>query len=100
MRLSRSDGESRPMTLGHALAAKVRLIVWCKACGHRAEPDIADLVARYGEGTTVIDWARRLRCSACDGRDVDFVVSRASGALPHGTGEEQKVFGFARASTP
>jgi hypothetical protein len=22
------------MTLGGALAAKVRLIVWCKACGH------------------------------------------------------------------
>jgi hypothetical protein len=30
------------MTLGQALAAKVRLIVWCKACGHRAEPDIAE----------------------------------------------------------
>jgi len=66
------------MTLGHALAAKVRLIVWCKTCGHRAEPDIADQVTRYGEATTVIDWASRLRCSACDGRDVDFVVSGAA----------------------
>jgi len=26
---------------------------------------------------TVIDWAARLRCSACGGRVVDFVVSGA-----------------------
>jgi hypothetical protein len=36
------------MTLGGARAAKVRLIVWCKACGHRAEPDIAEQVAQHG----------------------------------------------------
>jgi len=42
------------------------------------KPDVADLVARYGEGTTVVDWASRLRSSACDGRDVDFVVSGAT----------------------
>jgi hypothetical protein len=65
------------MTLGQALAAKVRLIVWCKACA-RAEPDIADQVARYGADTAVTDWAQRLRCSACDGREVDFVVSGAA----------------------
>jgi hypothetical protein len=29
------------MTLGGALAAKMRLIVWCKACGHQVEPDLA-----------------------------------------------------------
>ena len=28
-----------PMTLGSAAAAKLRLMVWCKACGHRSEPD-------------------------------------------------------------
>ena len=66
------------MTLGQALAAKVRLIVWCKTCQHRAEPAVADQVARYGGDTTVIDWASRLRCSACDGREVDFVVSGAA----------------------
>jgi hypothetical protein len=38
MKRKRSEGESAPMTLGGALAAKVRLIVWCKSCGHRAEP--------------------------------------------------------------
>jgi hypothetical protein len=42
MRRKRSEGESVPMTLGQALAAKVRLIVWCKACQHRAEPDVVD----------------------------------------------------------
>jgi len=66
------------MTLGGALAAKVRLIVWCKACQHRAEPDIADQVARYGAHTTVIDWARRQRCSSCGERQADFVVSGAA----------------------
>ena len=78
MRRKRSDGESAPMTLGNALAAKARLIVWCKTCWHRAEPAVADQVARYGADTTVIDWASRLRCSACDGREVNFVVSGAT----------------------
>ena len=78
MRRKRSEGESAPMTLGQALAAKVRLIVWCKACQHQAEPDIAEQVARHGEAMTVPDWARRLRCSACDGREADFVVSGAA----------------------
>ena len=59
------------MTLVQALATKVRLIVWFKACGHRAEPAVADQVASYGGDTAVIDWARRLRCTACE----DFVVS-------------------------
>jgi hypothetical protein len=66
------------MTLGNALAAKVRLLVSCKTCGHRAEPDVADQVAHRGEAMTVIDWAARLRCSACGGQDVDFVVSGAA----------------------
>jgi hypothetical protein len=78
MRRNRSEGESVPMTLGQALAAQVRLIVWCKNCWHRAEPDVADQVARYGGDTAVIDWARRLRCSACEGHEVDFVVSGAA----------------------
>jgi hypothetical protein len=78
MRRKRSEGESVPMTLGRALDAKVRLIVWCKGCGHRAEPDVAAQIARYGVDTAVIDWASRLRCSACGERAVDFVVSGAA----------------------
>jgi hypothetical protein len=56
----------------------VRLTVCCKACGHRAEPAVADQVVRYGGDGSLIDWARRLRCSACDSREVDFVVSGAT----------------------
>jgi hypothetical protein len=56
MASSRDKGESAPMTLGQAVAAHVRLIVWCKSCNHRAEPDIATLVAQHGSGMTVIDW--------------------------------------------
>ena len=38
---SRQESESGPMTLGQALAAHVRLVVWCKSCSHRSEPDVA-----------------------------------------------------------
>jgi hypothetical protein len=65
------------MTLGNALAAKVRLIVWCKACGHQVEPDIAAQVDRYGAGMTVLDWEARLVCTRCGARDADSVVSGA-----------------------
>ena len=79
MRRKRSEGESTaPMTLGQALAAKVRLIVRCRSCGHRTEPAVANQAASSGADTAVIDWASRLRCSACDGREVDFVVSGAT----------------------
>jgi hypothetical protein len=74
--MRRKEGVA-PMTLGQALAAKVRLLVWCKCCWHQAEPDVADQVARYGADTAVTDWAR-LRCLACEGNEVDFVVSGAA----------------------
>ena len=48
-----------PMTLGSAAAAKVRLMVWCKACGHRSEPDPADQARWYGPETTVPEWRTR-----------------------------------------
>jgi hypothetical protein len=51
------------MTLGNAAAAKVRLIVWCKACGHQVEPDPGEHARRYGAETTVSDWKQRLACS-------------------------------------
>jgi len=65
------------LTLGQAFVAKVRLIVWCKTCLHRFEPDTAELVDQHGAATTVLTWARRLRCSECRARDADFVVSGA-----------------------
>jgi hypothetical protein len=63
------------LTLGQAVTTKVRLIVWCKACLHRFEPDTATLAEQHGAATSVMAWARRLRCSQCGARDADFVVS-------------------------
>jgi hypothetical protein len=44
----------RSLTLGEAAAAQVRLIVWCKACQHRFEPDTAELAKQHGAETTVL----------------------------------------------
>ena len=44
------------MTLGAAAAAQVRLIVWCKACQHKVEPDPAGMAERYGADTSILDW--------------------------------------------
>jgi Zn finger protein HypA/HybF involved in hydrogenase expression len=63
------------LPLGNAAAAHVRLIVWCKACGHRVEPDPVEMAERYGAETTVPEWRKRLVCSACGSRNVDMVVT-------------------------
>ena len=63
------------MTLGSAAKAHLTLMVWCKDCRHRAEPDPAELAERYGAETTVPDWSKRLVCSQCGSRNVSFVVS-------------------------
>ena len=48
-----------PATLGSSAAAQVRLIVWCRDCRHKVEPDPAEQVARYGADLPVRDWVRR-----------------------------------------
>ena len=63
------------MTLGDAAKAGVRLIVWCRDCQYRAEPDPAEMAERYGAETAVIGWRGRLVCSKCGGRQIDMVVS-------------------------
>ena len=63
------------MTLGGAAAAGVRLIVWCRDCRHRVEPDPAGLANRYGAETTVLECKARLVCSGCGSRKVDMVVT-------------------------
>jgi hypothetical protein len=65
------------MTLGSAAAAQVRLIVWCRECHHQAEPDPAEMATRYGADTPVRDWHKRLVCSRCGGREIDFVLTGA-----------------------
>jgi Zn finger protein HypA/HybF involved in hydrogenase expression len=63
-----------PMTLGNAAAAHVRLIVWCKACGHRT-PDPVEMAERYGAETTVPESREQLVCSRCGSRNVRMVVT-------------------------
>ena len=53
-----------PATLGSTAAAAVRLIVWCKACRHQIEPDVAAMAEAYGAATPVRDWVSRLVCLA------------------------------------
>ena len=64
-----------PMTLGNVAAARVRLIVWCGEGGHQIEPDPAEMAARYGADTSVLDWRERLVCSRCGRRNADMVVT-------------------------
>ena len=64
-----------PMTLGSAAANHVRIIVWCRACGHQVEPDPAEMAARYGTEMSVLDWRERLICSRCGSRDTDMVLT-------------------------
>jgi hypothetical protein len=66
-----------PMTLGNAAAVRVRLIVWCRDCGHQVEPDPVEQAGRYGEATSVLDWRARLVCSHCGGRAIDMVLTGA-----------------------
>jgi hypothetical protein len=40
-----------------------------------AEPDPAELTRRYGADTSIPDWHRRLLCSRCGGRAIDFVLT-------------------------
>jgi len=64
-----------PLTLGVTAAAHVRVIVWCRDCCHRVEPDPAEMARRYGAETTVPEWRERLVCSQCGSRQVDFVAT-------------------------
>jgi hypothetical protein len=68
-----------PMTLGSAAAARLRLLVWCKACQHQVAPDPGEMAARYGAATSVLDWHERLVCSRCGSRQSDMVVTGTKG---------------------
>jgi len=66
-----------PATLGSTASAGARIVVWCKTCNHQIEPDPGELAARYGADMPVRDWHKRLVCSRCGGREVDFVLTGA-----------------------
>ena len=42
---------------------------------HQVAPDPAEIAARYGADTPVLNWRDRLLCSGCGGRQVDMVVT-------------------------
>jgi rubredoxin len=88
------------MTLGSAAAAGVGLIVRCRNCGHRIEPDPAEQAQRYGAGTPVPDWRQRLACPACGSRDVDMVVTGTGwrGLIPSDRPTLRSQAAFVRAS--
>jgi hypothetical protein len=51
----------------------VRVLMWCKACRHRADADLPALVAA-GRGDAPLR-ALRFRCTACRSRLTGFVVT-------------------------
>jgi hypothetical protein len=63
------------MTLSNAAAAHVRLIVWCLDYGDQVEPDPAEMAGRDGAEMSIPNWQKRLVCSACGSRRIDFVVT-------------------------
>ena len=71
-----------PMTLDRAVAAKVRLIV-VPSLRPQVEPDPGELANRYGADTSVLDWHKRLVCSRCGSRQVDFVLTVSRGVGRH-----------------
>src|SRR5437763_5143816 len=77
------------MTLGQALAAQVRIIVWCKSCDHRAEPDIATQVAQHGSGMPVPDWARLFALFPMRGAGCRFRGERGE-AVEQGSNRSKK----------
>jgi hypothetical protein len=66
---------ARPWRRRSTAKTGLRLIVWCRGCGHQVEPDPAQLTQRYGAETPVLEWRERLVCSLCNSREIDFVVS-------------------------
>ena len=66
-----------PATLDSTAAAQVRIVVWCRDCRHQIEPGPAELAARYGADAPIPEWHKRLVCSKCGSRDVDFVLTGA-----------------------
>jgi hypothetical protein len=51
----------------------VRVLVWCKACRHRADTDLPSLVSA-GRGDIPLR-SLRFRCTGCGSRLADFVVT-------------------------
>ena len=58
----------------------VRVLVWCKACRHRADADLPALISA-GRGDTPLR-SLRFRCSDCRSCLTDFVVTGRDNPKP------------------
>jgi hypothetical protein len=65
------------MTLGNAAAARARLVVWCKACRHGANPTPPSRLAGMDQRRQSLTGAKRLVCSKCGSRNVNMVMTGA-----------------------
>jgi len=65
----------QPMTLRNAAAAACDSSCGAGGCQHQVEPDPAEMAARDGAETGVLERRDRLVCARCRGREVDMVVS-------------------------
>jgi len=67
-----------PATLGSSAAAQEIIIVWCRDpdCLHQVKHAAAEQAARYGADMPVRDWVKRLVCSQCGSRRLDFYLTK------------------------
>jgi hypothetical protein len=63
------------MTLESEAAACLHLTIWCKAYGHRAEPDPCEQARWFGPELPVPVWRKRLVCLAVWERKDDMVMT-------------------------
>jgi hypothetical protein len=79
----------------------VRLIVWCKACQHQIEPDLAEITARYGANPSVLDWRERLVVPGASGpAGSDFRRETSGRSLPTREGRSPSAVGAANRRSP
>jgi len=68
---------SPPATLGSMAVFGRRIIVWCPGCGHQVEPDLDELVERYGAAITELDGRSGFAVPGAAGPDINMVLTGA-----------------------
>lgn len=64
------DGRLSVPRLGDLLSKGLGVFCWCNRCGHNAVLAADALTRRLGPDVPVPEIGGRLRCSACDGKNV------------------------------
>jgi hypothetical protein len=75
-----TDAHDLPTARTTLAAGYVRVLVWCKACRHRANADLPALVAS-GRGDVPLR-SLRWRCTNCRSQLTDFVVTGGANVRP------------------